>query len=272
MHRAASIMIALLAGALAASAAASPRRIVSLDYCADQYVLALADRDQIAALSRGARRDDSFFRVRAAGVPLVRDSLEDVIGAHPDLIVRNWGGGPMAAATFGRFGAPVLQVGDAATFVAARADLLAAADAMGQRARGQALAADLDRRLAALRVTWAPARPHVLYLSASGAVAGRGGLLNDVIEAAGGANVRTRAQWDVLPLERLVARPPEIVALGFFTSGQTRASPWTFAQHPALRRALSSSKLVRLSSDVISCEAWYAVGAAEALAAAMQAS
>ncbi|MCC6788878.1 MAG: ABC transporter substrate-binding protein, partial [Hyphomonadaceae bacterium] len=52
----------------ASTAQAEPRRIVSLDYCADQFVLALADREQVAALSVGARRDDSYFRDRAQGM------------------------------------------------------------------------------------------------------------------------------------------------------------------------------------------------------------
>jgi iron complex transport system substrate-binding protein len=266
-------LICALIGALALlapQAAAAPQRIVSMDYCADQYVLALADRAQIAAVSRGALRDDSFYRERASGLARIRDSVEPVIGARPDLIVRTWGGGPDAAAVYGRF-APVLQVGDAATFAAARADLLRAADAIGQQARGSALAADLDARLARLHGARPARAPNVLYLAASGAVAGRGGLINDVITVAGGRNVRETLHWDVLPLERLVTRPPDVVALGFFGSGQTRATPWTLARHPALRRVLSRVTLAPLPTDAISCEAWTAIEAAEQLAAAFAA-
>ena len=69
-------VLVLLALALAQPASAEPRRIVSLDYCADQFVLALADRDQIAALSRGARRSSDGARSRPtagcfAGLPPV---------------------------------------------------------------------------------------------------------------------------------------------------------------------------------------------------------
>ena len=45
---------------------ARPRAIASLDYCADQYVLALAARDDILALSPAADDRYSYFASRAA--------------------------------------------------------------------------------------------------------------------------------------------------------------------------------------------------------------
>jgi len=270
MWRAALLTFAWAALAYAASADA-PRRIVSLDYCADQYVLALADRVQIAAVSRGAVRDDSFYRDRARGLPRVRGGMEDVLAQRPDLIVRNWGGGFDAAQRYARFGVPVLQVGDAATFAAARADLLNAAHVLGQQERGAALAADLDTRLAALERAKPARAPDMLYMTVGGAIAGRGVMMDEVIRAAGGRNVRTSAGWQVMPLERLVAAPPEIVALGFFENAQGRATPWNYARNAALARALTPARRVVLPADRVSCEAWYAVGAAEALSLAMRA-
>ncbi len=254
----------------AASAAAEPRRIVSLDYCADQYVLALADRAQIAALSRGAQRDDSYFRERARGIRQVRPSLEEVLALRPDLVVRNWGGSWDAEQVYARFNVPVLQVGDAPDFAAARADLLDAADALGQRRRGEALARDLDLRLARLEAMAPPERPAVMYLSAGGAVAGSGTLIDSVIAAAGGRNVRAEASWTVLPLERMVETPPALIALGFFNHGRWQMNAWSPARHPALQRALDGARVVRLPADAISCEAWYAIDAAELIAAELR--
>lgn len=255
----------------AAAGADTPRRIVSLDYCADQYVLALADRAQIAAVSRGAIRDDSFYRARARGLPRTRGGMEEVLAARPDLIVRNWGGGFDAPQRYAHFGIPVLQVGDAQTFSAARADLLNAARTIGQPARGAALARDLDSRLTVLARARPARAPDVLYMTVGGAVAGGGVMMDEVIRTAGGRNVRSAAGWQVMPLERLVATPPDVVALGFFENAQGRATPWNYARNAALARALAPARRVVLPADVISCEAWYAVGAAEALSTAMRA-
>ena len=255
----------------APQATAAPQRIVSLDYCADQFVLALADREQIAALSRGALRDDSYFRERAHGLRQTRGSLEEVLALRPDLVVRNWGGPYNAAEIYARYHVPVLQVGDTPDFPSARADLIEASVALGQPARGAALARDLDLRLARLHAARPSVRPAVMYLSAGGAVAGRGVLMDAVIEAAGGRNVWTERSWTVLPLERMVETPPALIALGFFNSGRTRVDAWSPARHPVLRRALSQARTVSLSPAAISCEAWYAIDAAEQIAAALRA-
>lgn len=263
-------IIGALAWALALPAAAEPRRIVSLDYCADQFVLALAERDQIAALSRGSRRDDSYYRARAAGLRQTRGTLEEVLALRPDLVVRNWGGPWDAEQVYARFGVPVLQVGDTPNFAQAREDLVGAARVMGQSARGEAIARDLDMRLARLRGGARGDALPVMYLSAGGAVAGSATMMDAVIAAAGGRNVHTGASWTVLPLERLVETPPALIALGFFDTGRTAMNAWSPSRHPALRRALANARTVSLPPAAISCQAWYAIDAAEILAAALR--
>lgn len=261
-------IIAAIVFACASAAHAEPRRIVSLDYCADQFVLALADRDQITALSIGSRRDDSYYRERARGIRQTHGTLEDVLALRPDLVVRNWGGPWDAAEVYARFDVPLLQVGDTPDFASARADLVNAARTLGHPERGEALARDLDLRLARLGAHRSNAP--VMYLSGGGAVAGRGTMMDAVISAAGGRNIRTEASWQVLPLERLVRTPPALIALGFFDTSRDRVNAWSPARHPTLRRALANARTVALPPAAIACEAWYAVDAAEAIAAALQ--
>lgn len=263
-------IVCAFAFALALPASAEPRRIVSLDYCADQFVLALADRDQIAAVSRGSRRDDSYFRARARGIRQTRGTLEEVLALRPDLVIRNWGGPWDAEQVYARFDVPVLQVGDTPSFASARADLLDAAQTLGHPERAAAIARDLDLRLARLQATPRASRPAVMYLSGGGAVAGDGTMMDAVIRAAGGQSVRSEASWTVLPLERLVETPPALIALGFFDSGRDRVNAWSPSRHPALRRALAQTRTVRLAPATISCEAWYAIDAAEQIATALR--
>ena len=260
--------IAAMVLACAHAAHAEPRRIVSLDYCADQFVLALADRDQIVALSRGSQRDDSYYRERARGIRQTRGTLEEVMALRPDLIVRNWGGPWDAEDVYARFGVPVLQVGDAPDFAAAREDLLDAARTLGRLDRGQALAHDLDVRFA--RLAARRSNKPVMYLSAGGAVAGSGTMMGAAITAAGGRNVRAEQGWQLMPLEQMVQTPPALIALGFFDHGRTNVNAWSPARHPALRRALANAQTVELPAAAIACEAWYAIDAAEAIAVALQ--
>lgn len=264
-------LLCALALVCASPAWGEPRRIVSLDYCADQFVLALADREQIAALSRGSQRDDSYFRGRAHGIRQTRGTLEEVLALRPDLVVRNWGGPWDAEQVYGRFGIPVLQVGDTPTFTQAREDVVDAARALGHADRGRAIARDLDLRLARLSANAPPERQPVMYLSSYGGVPGSGVLMDDVINVAGGRNVRTDASWTVLPLESMFTTPPALIALGFFDTGRSAVNAWSPARHPAVQRALADARTIDLPAAAISCEAWYVIDAAEAIAAALRA-
>ncbi len=256
---------------LAPSAEAAPRRIVSLDYCADQYLLALADRNQIAALSKGAGREDSYYRARATGLRRIRPSLEEVLALHPDLVVRDWGGPWDAEAVYARFDVPVLALGGGTDFAAARAHVLSAARAFGQEARGRALVRDLDARLSRLAALPEPADNAVLYMSAGGAVAGDGVMLDAMIAAAGGRNIAEHQGWTVLPLERLTRMAPALVVLGFFDTGRVGVNAWSPSRHPVFQRALAQARTITASASVISCESWYAIDGAEAIAAALRA-
>jgi iron complex transport system substrate-binding protein len=264
-------LVCALALVLSTPVWAAPLRVVSLDYCADQYVLALADRAQIVALSRGSLRDDSYFRDRAHGIRQTRGSLEEVLALRPDLVVRNWGGPWNAADVYSRFRVPVLQVGDVTNFPAARADVLDAARVLGHSERGEAIARDLDLRLARLRAAAPRERAPVMYLSAGGAIAGADTLTDAAINAAGARNVRSARGWQVMPLEELVETPPALIALGFFDAGRERMNAWSPSRHPALRSALARARTVSLPPAVISCEAWTMIDAAEIIAARLRA-
>ena len=82
------IIAALLAFSLTAAAPAPPRRIVSLNTCADQYVLALADPGQIAALSPyGHDPELSAAVAKARRFPVLKRPAEEVLALRPDLVI-----------------------------------------------------------------------------------------------------------------------------------------------------------------------------------------
>ena len=79
-----------------------PKRIISLDLCADQYVLKFAERESILAVSPEANLPISYMRDAAAGIQTVRPLPENILNLQPDLVVRTYGGGPNAAQFFER--------------------------------------------------------------------------------------------------------------------------------------------------------------------------
>ena len=131
MNRFAKLTALLTLFVGSAAFANTPQRVVSLDYCADQFVLKLLPRASILALSPDAEREFSYMREAAAGLQQVRPVAENVLTLEPDLIVRSYGGGPRAAGFFERAGIPVLQVPFANNLDDVRAMILTVASGLG---------------------------------------------------------------------------------------------------------------------------------------------
>jgi len=246
-----------------------PRRIVSLDYCADQYVLKLADREDILAVSPDAVKEFSYMRAGAAGVPSVRPLAEDVLILKPDLVVRSYGGGPNAAAFFERAGVPVLQVGwasnvDSEAMGSIPSLIRHMADGLGRPERGDALIGEFRARLAALRRR--EDGRTALYMTPAGVTTGPGSLVHEMLVAAGLANFQEAPGWRSLPLERLAYRQPDLVAAAFFETLTSHPDAWSASRHPVARAQLAGPDTVALQGAWTACGGWFLMDAVEALA------
>ncbi len=246
------------------------QRIVSLDFCADQYVLKLAGPDRILALSPHATAEFSYMRDAAQGLPQVRPIAEDALVLQPDLVVRSYGGGPNAAAMFERAGVPVLQVGWAGDLPGIRRVTEDMGKGLGAEAQAAEILADMDRRLGELRQTGERSGPRLdtLYVTPSGATTGAGSLVHEILQEAGLANFEQRAGWRSLPLERLANTQPDLVAAAFFDSPGQKHDRWSSMRHPIAQAQLKTRPVVDLPSAWMSCGAWFAVDAVEALSRA----
>ena len=167
-------------------------------------------------------------------------------------------------------GARVVTLPYASSFEEIEKVITAAADAVGEPARGEKLIATMHADLAALRENKPPKRA-ALYITPGGVTAGADTLIDDIIRTAGLNNAASDAglsYWPALPAEAIIAKPPEFFVAGFFTAQSERADNWSAARHPAIRRVLEGSDGVYLSPDLISCPGWFAVDAAQAIAEA----
>lgn len=239
-------------------------RIVSLDYCADQFVLGLAGRERILALSPDAGKDFSYLRAAAAGLPTVRPRAEDVLALEPDLVIRTYGGGPRAGVFFERAGVPVLQIDYAPDVDAVRDRIRQAAVALGAPGRGEALIAGMDARLAQARASARGAS--TLYLAPSGVAAGSGTFVDHLIAEAGLENFDDGIGWRSIPLERLAYETPDAYAVPGFEQTNHNVV-WTPFRHPLAVRRVQAGPTVSLDGATTSCGAWFLADAVEALAA-----
>ncbi|ASP31326.1 iron ABC transporter substrate-binding protein [Erythrobacter sp. HI00D59] len=243
----------------------APRRIVSLDYCADQYVLKFADREDILALSPDAGKRFSYMRAAAEGIPTVRPRTADVLALQPDLVVRTYGGGHDIADFMKEPGVPVVQIGFPQSIAEVRDEVLRVGTELGKPDEAEKLVGDMDRRLKALAERSGPQR-EVLYMTPAGVTAGEGTLVHELFVAAGLRNFQDRPGWNPLPLERLAYERPDLIAAAFFESQTNHVDNWSAARHPVAQAQLLELPVVPLEGAWTSCGGWFLIDAVEALA------
>ena len=247
MTRRASLLAATLllggAGALwaatsqpAAKAPAVPERIVSINLCADQLVLALADRRQIAGLTHNAADPQMSGEAMAArGLLLMSDSAEQILAIEPDLIVGMPASRSAALAALPRKTYPLLDLETADRIDQIYASIRSTAHAVGHPARGEALVARMEGELAGLP---APGRGRVAaYYQRRGYMTGTGTLIDELMTRAGLVNLAGKLgkpPLSQLSLEEMVAARPDFLIVESATDDVTDQGS-EMLHHPALK-------------------------------------
>lgn len=228
----------LLAGCTASAApqtaprSGAQQRIVSINPCVDAVLMQVADPAQIAGISHYSQsaRSTSIPLAQARRFKATSGTAEEVMALRPDLVIAGGHVDPATIAALRRLRIRLVQVGVPATIAESNDQVRMIAAAVGHPARGERLIA---RTTAAMSPTEAAPTPALIW-QGGGLVPGKGTLADDLLRASGFRNASADyglQQWDVLPLEHLVARPPRVLLSAGDASGQDR-----MLGHPVLAR------------------------------------
>ncbi len=238
------------------SAAAKPVRIVSLNLCADQLLIALAERANIASVTYFAGKPEySPNAARARGLPINYGQAEEIIPLKPDLVLA---GRFSARATVGilrKLGYRVVEIPVVQSIQDVRRNVRLVAEAIGEKARGEALIASFDARLKSIARGQSAKRPVAAIYWIRGNTAGAGTLMGAIVEQAGFVNLARRlgiSGTANLPLETLLSNPADALVLAS-TSGDPPPLAAEAVTHPALARLIRTRPSVTMSSQLWSC-------------------
>lgn len=257
-----------LAFLITPAAAEPPQRIVSLNLCADELVLRLADPGHVASVTWLARDPGgSNVAVAAQAVPVNRGLAEEIVPLKPDLVLAGAFTTRTTTALLRRFGIPVLELGAPESLAATYAQISTVADRLGVPARGAALVREMEDAFAALPPV--PARrPTALVLRPNGFTAGRGSLADEVLARAGLDNLAARLSPDRMgqvTLEEVVLAQPDLLIINASEDG-----PPSLADELLHHPALAGLRRVALPTRLWACAGPQLVEAARRLAAARQ--
>ena len=239
----------------AAPGAAVPKRIVSLSLCADQYLLALADPAQIAALNRFSHDPSMSWGVaKARRFPGIRGSAEEMLILKPDLVFTSGFGTPAALAVLRSRNVRMIDLpwDDSLASIERTTRIVAAA--VGHPERGEALIASIRARLA--RTGAPPGRGRVAaYYQRRGYLTGQGTLIDEMIRRAGLVNLAKKLDRRMLPsrlsVEQMALARPDFLIVD--NGGRVRDQGTEMLEHPLLHRVLPDSRRIDIPEALTTC-------------------
>ena len=248
-------LLMLLAGCAQpnAPAAVAHPRIVSLNLCADEILAEVAAPGQLLALSHYSHdpRISSMTRAQARLFRTTDGTVEEIVALAPDVVVGDRFTPPATRAALTRLGMRFAETPIASDVAGSVAQVRALARLAGRRAAGEALIARIERGLAAASPPSGFARRSVLVWQGGGLVAGDESLIAELLSRSGfrpAAATRGLGQGAILPLEAMIADPPQVV----LTTGDARAEGDRALRHPALERLRGVSR-AELDTRLLFC-------------------
>ena len=239
-------------------------RAVSLDYCSDQFLLALADKDQIYALSPDAKESHSFYADRAVGIRQFGATLEEILISKTDLVVRYWGGWDFLS-LLEKTNIPVVSplYGNGSETLYKNLNLVGRA--LGQEVRAAEMIKNHKIRYATLKGK-AASNLRVAYITPSGITAGTGTFVDDLLRFAGFKTVSSELGikgWQPFPLEAMVYNPPDIIIGSFFDLPNPRIASWSIIRHERIREMMREIPTIIVPGRYLSCNGIFTLEAAE---------
>ena len=231
-------LLAAAAG-LAGAAHPAPCRVVSLNPCLDVILVRVADREQVAALSHYARDPQgSTIAAIAATLPVTHGSAEEVAALAPDLVLVSRYTPAATQTAIRRIGVRVTAFGLPSTASESLQQVTEIAALVGRPERGRAWRIRIEAALASMVPPSGTPRLSALVFQPGGFASAEGTLMDEMLRRAGFINAASRyglKQSVNVPLERLIADPPDVLLAGAPYPG---APTWAerVVRHPALAR------------------------------------
>lgn len=246
------------------------RRIIPLYGAFGEMLLALGCGDRIVARTDADAQIPQLASLPAVGTHM-RPNAELVAARRPDLVLQMSGRGEAALQTeaLRRLGVPVLSF-EINSFAQLFGVMERLGRLCGREARAGALVADWRGRIAALRAAGAGTRPWRMFYEArypNLLAAGRGGIVADIMAAAGGENVvgeeRKLARVNE---EALILADPDVYLV---QRGPMNPAPQPLAERPHYRglRAVREGRTLVVDEALFARPGPRSIEAAELLAA-----
>ena len=234
-RRASKALGAVLALWAGAALGGPPERVVSINLCTDQLAMLLAKPGQLVSISRISQDPNvSVMLEEALGYPINHGQAEEVFRLNPDLVLAGQFTSSYTVGLLRRLGVEVAQLPIVTSLDQIPGAIREVGRLLGRAAQAETLATEFSADLAALRANPSN-RPRAALHYANNYTSGDKSLANDILTAAGFANVALEAGLSgggTLPMERLLMLMPDLIISGQHYPGASRSE--AVLTHPAM--------------------------------------
>jgi iron complex transport system substrate-binding protein len=248
-------MVIAAAAIVATGAQAKPQRVVSLNLCADQLLLKLADGDQIASLSPLARDSSiSFLAEIAASHAENSGKAESIVMTGAGLVLDASWGTALKRQFLARQGFEIMVLDPWRNLADGHAQIRALAKRLGHPERGERLIAAIDAALQETR-NIVPPGTSILPIQRRGWVSEADSLTSETLRNMGFTLHQERLglrYGGVAQLESLVATPPDYMVMDDIV-GRAIDQGSALLVHPALNEIVPPERRLILSSRLAIC-------------------
>ena len=243
-----------------------PKRVVSIHLCADQLLLALADKSQIASVSHLAKDPvRSHMAAAAKDVPVNYGGAEEVIAYKPDLILAGAQSTRTLVLALRRLSFKVIDLPLTHNFREIRSQIQKVANLLGHPERGEKLVHKINRALNRILIAKGSKRPLAAIYQPMGFTSGSGSLENTLLVSAGFENLAARQGLGTLghlTLENLVSAQPDLL-VNWMGDDPHPSLARAGYKHPVFSKGLW--KIITIPQKYWACGSWYSAEAVEFL-------
>ena len=234
-------------------------RVVSLNLCADAYLMAFAKPEQILGLTQQSSDPTlSAFVVEASNFPVSGGRMANILEQQPDIIIINNYSPPPNKALMDRLGIKIVKLDAANSYQSARTEILQLGKAIHRLEAAKAYLAQLDKELEDARHTKLTYMPSIINYQRRGIVVGETHILDDIIQLAGAQNLGRDTGRTIGPmsLENLMRLQPDYVLSISENDEQTLKAQDRGSEiliHPALQKMFSAERHIYIPQNLTVC-------------------
>jgi len=271
MRKRSAIAIVAAALALPTGTSAAPR-IVSMNICTDQLLLAIADPAQIMGVSRFSGNPRQWAGAQARNFPILSGGAEDILVMKPDVVAVSDFDKRATREILKANGQNLVEFAIPRTLADVRAQIRQMGDLAGHPERAAAEIARLDAAISAARQPADRKQFRVLPLSRRGWVPGRDSFVAAILAEAGLVNAAAELGigfGGYVSMEEIIRLRPDLLVVSD-AGDRAEDDGSAFLLHPALERFYPRSKRLVIPERMTECGGVYLADALNALSSELK--